>query len=80
MSPTFLYEPTARVTTKSFFGIGPDSFTDGLSLAYLASRASRVNTSTCIYVLHYPYTADDFWWNDCSGESSSTLRANFNSG
>ena len=31
------------------------------------------------YCPGYPYTADDFWWNDYSGESSSTLRANFNS-
>jgi len=79
LGPTFLYEPTARVTTKSFLGIGPASFTDGLSSAYLASRASRVSTSTRIYVQHYPYTAEDFWWNDYSGKSSSTLRANFNS-
>jgi len=79
LGPTFLYEPTARVTTKSFLGIGPASFTDGLSTAYLASRASRVNISTRIYVQHYPYTAGDFWWNDYSGKSSSALRANFNS-
>ena len=79
LGPTFLYEPTGRVTTKSFLQLGPASFTVGLSAAYLASRASRVNTPTRIYVQHYPYTTDDYWWNDYSGKSSSTLRANFNS-
>lgn len=78
LGPTFLYEPTARVTTKSFLGLGPASFSDGLSAAYLANRARRVSASTRIYVQHYPYTADDFWWNDYSGKSPATLRANFN--
>lgn len=78
MAPTFLYEPTAKVTTKSFLGQSPASFSVGLSASYLADRARRVGAAARIYVQHYPYWCDNSWWNDYTGKSAATLRANFN--
>lgn len=74
----FMFQPQARVTLKSFFGNGPAEYKEGIGASYLANRAKRVSTSQRIFIQHYPYNSGDDWWTDnYSGRSASTLRSNF---
>lgn len=77
MGPTFLYQPTCKLTIKSLFGLGHAGFSEGLSASYLTNRASRVKATTRIYVQHYPYSCANEWNDYYSGKSVARIQSDF---